>query len=315
MSSASKFVAVLVAGRAAGSKSPATGVQHGGIYYPEHLLNGKKVTARWEGNIYINGMNFTDPTTGESREGKSEVIRVVAWNGANAKPGGGLADLCAKAIAVGKEFSCELDVNTFKKRLFIEDKPQTDHLGREIMINGTSFTMRGLPIWGNDADAVIQQEIANYRATGQATFAARPPFWNVVGHPDVEIWNVIKKARKATQYVPGSATYGHARVVIPVGAQLINAAGQPVNPQVATIGGFDPGVMAMLQAMLQGHMPAATPAPVPVPTPTPVPQVPAGIDPALMAQILAQFSTPAAPVVPPTPSAAAGSVLNGQMPI
>lgn len=312
MSSASKFVAVIVAGRAAGSKSPATGVQHGGIYYPEHLLNGKKVTARWEGNIYINGMNFTDPTTGESREGKSEVIRVVAWNGANAKPGGGLADLCAKAIAVGKEFSCELDVNTFKKRLFIEDKPQTDHLGREIMINGTSFTMRGLPIWGNDADAVIQQEIANYRATGQATFAARPPFWNVVGHPDVEIWNVIKKARKATQYVPGSTTYGHARVVIPVGAQLINATGQPVNPMAVT--GIDPNVMALLQAMMQGKVP--TPAPVSEPVVTP--QIPAGIDPTMMAQILAQFGAAATPPVTtsvPPVSAAAGAVLNGQMPI
>ena len=314
MSSASKFVAVLVAGRAAGSKSPATGVQHGGIYYPEHLINGKKVTARWEGNIYINGMNYTDPTTGETREGKSEVIRVVAWNGANAKPGGGLADLCAKAIAVGKEFSCELDVNTFKKRLFIEDKPQTDHLGREIMINGTSFTMRGLPIWGNDADAVIQQEIANYRATGQATFAARPPFWNVVGHPDVEIWNVIKKARKATQYVPGSATYGHARVVIPVGAQLINAAGQPVNPMAVT--GIDPNVMALLQAMMQGKMPA--PAPAPVPEPVVTPQIPAGIDPTMMAQILAQFGAAATPPVTtsvPPVTTAAGAVLNGQMPI
>ena len=309
MSSASKFVAVLVAGRAAGSKSPSTGIQHGGIYYPEHLTNGKKVTARWEGNIYINGMNYTDQTTGETREGKSEVIRVVAWNGANAKPGGGLADLCAKAIAVGKEFSCELDVNTFKKRLFIEDKPQIDHLGREIMINGTSFTMRGLPIWGNDADAVIQQEIANYRATGQATFAARPPFWNVVGHPDVDIWNVIKKARKATQYVPGSATYGHARVVIPVGAQLINAADQPVNPMTAV--GIDQNVMAMLQAMMQGQ--AAT-----VPVAPPTPQIPAGIDPAMMAKLLAQFAaTTTPPVTPPVPpvTAAAGAVLGGQMPI
>lgn len=314
MSSASKFVAVLVAGRAAGSKSPSTGAQHGGIYYPEHLLNGKKVTARWEGNIYINGMNYTDPTTGETREGKSEVIRVVAWNGANAKPGGGLADLCAKAIAVGKEFSCELDVNTFKKRLFIDDKPQTDHLGREIMVNGTSFTMRGLPIWGNDADAVIQQEIANYRATGQATFAARPPFWNVVGHPDAEIWNVIKKARKATQYVPGSTTYGHARIVIPVGAQLINAADQPVNPMAAV--GIDPNLMAMLQAMMQGKMPA--PAPAPVPEPVVTPQIPTGIDPTMMAKLLAQFAaTTTPPVTPPVPpiTAAAGAVLNGQMPI
>lgn len=313
MSSASKFVAVLVAGRAAGSKHPATGVAHGGIYYPEHLLNGKKITARWEGNIYINGMNYTDPTTGEQKEGKSEVIRIVAWNGANAKPGGGLADLCAKAIAVGKEFSCELDVNTFKKRLYIEDKPQTDHLGREILINGTSFTMRGLPIWGNDADSTIQAEIQNYRTTGQATFASRPPFWNVVGHADAAIWDVIKKSRKATQFIPGSATYGHARVVIPTGAQLINAAGQPVNPQATAIAGFDPNVMAMLQAMLQGQMPAAAPvAPVP-PTP-PVPTVPAGVDPMMMAKILAQFGA-GTTAVPPTPSAAAGTVLNSGMPI
>jgi hypothetical protein len=311
MASASKFVAMLVAGRAAGTKNAATGVQHGGTYYPEHITNGKKINARWEGNVYINGMNYTDPTTGEYREGKAEVIRVVAWNGNNAKPGGGLADLCAKAITAGKELSCELDVNTFKKRLFIDDKPQVDHLGREIMVNGTSFVMKGLPIWGADADAVIQNEIANYRATGQATFAARPQFWNVVGHADAETWDFIKRSRKEMQYISGSTTYGHARVMLPAGAQLINAAtpGMPA--------GIDPNMVAMLQAMMRGQVPAPAVVPAPTPAPAPVqmpPQMPAGIDPVAFAKMLASFGTVPTVSVPPV-SAAAGTMLSGQMPI
>ena len=114
MSNASKFVAAAVAVRAAGSKHPQTGITYGGVYYPEHVIDGRKVTARFEMNAYINGMNYTDPETGIVKEGRNEVVRIVAWNGQNAKPGGGLADLCAKAVTVGKEFSCELDIRTFK---------------------------------------------------------------------------------------------------------------------------------------------------------------------------------------------------------
>ena len=308
MSNASKFVAVAVAVRAAGSKNPATGANHGGVYYPEAMLNGVKTTARFECNAYINGMNYTDPETGETKEGRNEIVRVVAWNGRNSKPGSGLADLCAKAITAGKEFSCELDIRTYKKRLFIDDKPQVDHMGREILVNGVSFVMKGLPIWGNDSDAVIQQEIQNYRATGQATFAARPPFWNVVGHADAAIWDVIKKSRRAAQYIAGSTTFGHARVIVPAGAQLLNAGGNT--------GAIDPAaMMAMLQALMSGKpAPVATPAPgAPV-----APALPAGIDPAMMAALLAQFggAAPQTPAITTPPvTAAAGSVLNGQMPI
>ncbi len=315
MSNASKFVAIAVAVRAAGSKNAATGQSHGGVYYPEHVVNGVKNTARFEANVYINGMNYTDPETGTVKEGRNEIVRIVAWNGRNAKPGSGLADLCAKAITKGKEFSCELDIRTFKKRLFIDDKPQVDHMGREILVNGTNFVMKGLPIWGNDSDQVILDEIQNYRQTGQATFAARPPFWNVVGHADAAIWDVIKKSRRAAQYIPGSTTFGHARVVVPNGAQLLNAGGNAGNMDQA-------GLMAMLQALMAGQQ---KPAPVAVPEPVaPVvqtPALPAGIDPAMMAALLAQFGGGATPAVQtpavqtPPVTAAAGSVLNGQMPI
>lgn len=316
MSNASKFVAVAVAVRAAGSKHPATGVTYGGIYYPEHVVNGAKNTARFEANVYINGMNFTDPETGEVKEGRNEVVRIVAWNGRNSKPGGGLADLCAKAITVGKEFSCELDIRTFKKRLFIDDKPQTDHLGREILVNGVNFVMKGLPIWGNDSDAVIQAEINNYRQTGQATFSARPPFWNVPGHADAAIWDAIKKTRRAAQYVSGSATFGHARVVVPTGAQLLNAGGNLLN------GANPAALMAMLQQLMAGQQPVVQPVPVapvaPV-APAGIDKTMLGVDPTMLAAFLAQMQGTAAagalPNVPPMTSAA-GAVLNGQqMPI
>lgn len=312
MSNASKFVAVAVAVRAAGSKNTATGTAHGGVYYPEHILNGKTITARFEANVYINGMDYTDPLTGERKEGRNDTIRIVAWNGRNSKPGAGLADLCAKAITKGKEFSCELDVRTFDKRLLIDNKPQVDHLGREIIIQGINFHMKGLPIWGNDADAIIKAEINNYRQTGQATFASRPPFWNVAGHPDAAIWDVIKKSRREAQYVSGSTTYGHARVVVPTGAQLLNAGGNAASGMDMTT------IMAMIQtAMSQTAAPVIPPTPV-APVAPVVPTTPAGIDPAMMATILAQMQAAGgastATNVPPV-TAAAGSVLNGQMPI
>lgn len=311
MSNASKFVAVAVAVRAAGSKHPQTGITYGGVYYPEHVIDGRKVTARFEMNAYINGMNYTDPETGIVKEGRNEVVRIVAWNGQNAKPGGGLADLCAKAVTVGKEFSCELDIRTFKKRLFIADRPQTDHLGQEIMVNGVNFVMKGLPIWGNDADSVIQSEINNYRQTGQATFSARPPFWNVPGHADAAIWDAIKKTRKAAQYVPGSATFGHARVVLPAGAQALAVGGTP-----------DLSNPAALMAMLQQLMAGAQPKPEPVVAPTPVAPATPGVDPTMLATLLAQLQGGAAtgtqplPNVPPV-TGAAGTVLagGGNMPI
>jgi len=78
----------------------------------------------------------------------------------------------------------------------------------------------------------------------------------------------------------------------------------------------------MLQALMAGQQ---KPAPVAVPEPVaPVvqtPALPAGIDPAMMAALLAQFGGGATPAVQtpavqtPPVTAAAGSVLNGQMPI
>ena len=325
MSTASRFKATAITVRAAGSKSPTTGIQHGGLYYPEHInAKGEKVTARWEGSVYINGMAHIDAETGVKTDPNNQSIKLVAWNGRNAKPGQGMADICAKAISVGKEFSVmDLAIRVYLGRHYVDGVAQVDHLGRESMIYKTQFVIKDLPVWGNDSDDAIGREIQTYQTSGQLSFAARPPFWNVTNHPDKLLWAQIIKNRAAMQYIPGSAEYGHARVVLPAGAQLLNAGGN-----TGAAGGITPAMLAAIQALMAGQTPVTTPAPTPV-----APPAPAGIDPMVLAQMmsnpqmLALFQgagaqsavpqTPAttpAPLTPPVTNAAAGA-MAGNMPI
>ena len=114
--------------RAAGTKDHATGIVYGGNYFPEHSRNGKIINARWEGKCFINRMGYTDANN-VYHEPKNDVVQIVAWNGRNSAPGKGLADMFAKIASVGKEFSCDLRLNTYQKRLFVNNQPIADAQG------------------------------------------------------------------------------------------------------------------------------------------------------------------------------------------
>ena len=117
------------------------------------------------------------------------------------------------------------------------------------------------------------------------------------------------------QYIPGAAEYGHARVVLPEGAQVTNAAGN---------NGITPEMLAAMQLLMAAQTKtAATPAPV-------APPAPAGIDPMVLAQMMsnpqmlalfqsagAQSAVPQTPATPPAPpvTGAAAGALAGNMPI
>jgi hypothetical protein len=319
MSTASEFKATAMSVRAAGDKSSLTGKQHGGLYYPAHInKEGKQVTARWEGNVYINGFKRVDAVTGVKSDTKNQVIKLVAWNGRESKPGHGLADMCAKAITAGKEFSImSLELRIYEGRHYVDNIAQVDHLGRQSMVKKQQFIIKSLPLWGEDSDKTIADEIQAYQTSGQATFAARPQFWSVSNHPDNLLWKAIIAQRSDMQYIPGAAEYGHARVVLPEGAQVTNAAGN---------NGITPEILAAMQLLMAAQMkttPVAPPAPV-------APPPPAGIDPMVLAQMMANPQmlallqgvgaqsavpqTPAATTVPPVTGAAAGA-LSGNMPI
>ena len=307
MSNAGKILVSLMCGRVSKSKDAANGMEHAGIYYPAHPnATGGQTPARWEGNVFVNGIAYTDPANGQRVEPKPVMIRIVAWNGSNAKPGKGVADICAKSLSPGKEISGSFSLRSFDKRLFLNNVPQVGTDGQQLTYPALSFILEGLPIFGNDAEAVILAEINAFRTTGQATaFGSRPTCWNVPGHNDQLIWNKIKEARRELAYQPGMAMYGYAKVIVPAGAQ-------------APTMGTNAALLAQIQALqnqINGNNAAA-------PTTVINPTVAGGADitqllsnPTILAQMLAlsgggAAGTTSLPNVPPV-TAGGNAMLNG----
>ena len=227
----------VVNARAAGSKDPKSGVIFGGIYFPDHRTReGKILPAHWEGNVFINHLGYTD-REGNYVEPSNDLIRITAWNGRNSAPGKGLADLFAKIVSVGKEFSCSLTMKQFMKRLFINNQPMADAQGNPITYPSYTWTVKDDLIWGDDAANVIAQEIANWAAYPNPTFFSRPAYWNVPGHADHEAWKYILQQRMALVY-NGESVYGYARVMIPEGAQLVNRAQMQTSAPTAAATGM-----------------------------------------------------------------------------
>lgn len=268
--------------RAAGSKDQTTGLVLGGIYFPEHIkADGTRVSARWEGQFFVNQLGYTD-SEGAFHEPKNVPIRITAWNGKNATTGKGLADTFAKCVSVGKELCAVLRMDYFQKRLFIQGVAQTDHLGQPIKVGSYGWLIKSDLQWGADSALVIANEISNWQ--GQANFSSRPPMWNVQGHADNEAWKTVVANRMATIF-QGEGTYGYARVMVPEGATIVNAAGQPISsaqPQQSSIIPPPPGQQtqsgptyqqmlaagwtdALLQANNYGHLIPAAGSTIPAP--------------------------------------------------
>ena len=232
MSSTGSIFTNVVNARAAGSKNRQTGYAHGGIYFPAHInAAGNKVAGKWEGNFFINKRGWTDDQ-GVFHEAKKITIRIVAWNGRNAAPGKGLADLLAKTISVGKEISCGLDINQFEKRHIINGVPVTGPDGKVLTYQSYNFTIKDELNLGPDADNLVAKEVANWASYPQASFISRPPHWNDQAHANYKVWEWIQQQRMALVYTGGNV-YGYAQVMLPEGAQLINTA-QPQTTQPVT---------------------------------------------------------------------------------
>lgn len=234
MANASVLNIMAVNLRAAGSKDNTTGQVHGGIYFPEHVKDGRTVSARWEANCFVNHLGYTD-SQGVTHEPTNDMIRIAAWNGRNAAPGKGLADIFAKIVGCGKEFSAALRLSQYNKRLIIDNVPMAHPTtGMPITYPGYNFAIKDDLLWGADSANLIAQEIANWPNYPHASFFTRPPFWNVAGHADQLKWQEIIAARMAVVY-DGSGFYGYARVVIPEGATIVQKNVAPPAPAPAPI--------------------------------------------------------------------------------
>jgi hypothetical protein len=209
--------------RAAGHKDTKTGLTGGGLYYPSTSKNGKIIPARWEGNFFLNRRGYTDQTSHEKIEGKSELVRIVVWNSKNTKPGKGMADIFSKIISVGKELDVQCEINTFNKRIFINGQPVINpETNLPLEYQATTFRVTGAIGFGADAENTIIKEISTY--TGNPTFDSRPAYWNVLGHADKVAWDtIICPARMEVVYNGVAPTYGYARVIVPEGATVVTA--------------------------------------------------------------------------------------------
>lgn len=204
--------------RAVGSKG-ADGNVYGGIYYPEHFKNGKQVSARWEGNVAINGRDWTDET-GQRREGRRTYLRLVVWNSKNAAPGKGLADIFAKYVSPGKELSCEVEPESFDKRVFVNGQPILDAQGQPITTNAIVFRVTGKLELGDDSSKQIAAEVGRWNPAAPDIYM-RPPQWNVQGTQDNQAWKQIVATKSAMVYDGQSKVFGYARVLMPEGAQPV----------------------------------------------------------------------------------------------
>lgn len=269
-------VVVLTNVRAVGTKM-SDGTVMGGIYYPAHVKNGKQVSARWEGNVIINGAEWTD-ANGQRHEGSTDAVRLIVWNSKNAAAGKGFADIFAKCVSPGKELSCTCKIHTFQKRIFVNGQPLVGQDGQPITYQAVAFRVVDDVIFGSDSARQIEAEVGAYN--GQMNFFSRPRLWNVPGEADNEAWKQINAWRMSQVWDGQSGTYGYARVIVPEGAQIGTVTGaavgnftqaQPAQPvvQQPVAGIVQPGAAptvaaGAVQAQAGVAQPVAAPAGCPI---------------------------------------------------
>ena len=232
MSNIAVQTTTLTNARAVGSINPQTGFQHGGIYYPAYMKNGLPKPARWEGNIALNGKPYYN-AAGEKVDGKATFMRLVVWNGKNVEVGRGLADTFAKCVSVGKEISCNVRIESFDKRIFLNGQPILDAQGNAVTHQAHNFIFEDKLIFGADSNKVIGEE--TLRWNGAATFDSRPPMWNVLGHADQIAWSKTVVPARMNAVYNGGGDYGYARVIVPEGVQVITPQGN-VQPNTVQAG-------------------------------------------------------------------------------
>lgn len=189
------------------------------VYFPEHTKNGITINARCEFSAYVNRAGRKD-NTGNRREGRSDSYKFVAW--------GGLADVCAKAMAEGKEFSCHCDLRSYAARVRNNGEVILKTDGSPLMITKSSLTIKlGTLCLGADSAKTIQNEIAGGK---------RPVNWDKANHPDNLTWKSILQQINSTKYA-GGGTFGNAKVIIPSGAGVTCAYNTGLAGQVAGAAG------------------------------------------------------------------------------
>lgn len=262
----------------AGGRIAGTDGQPGLTYFPAHTVNGKAFNQRVTFTVYVNSNKGTKR---DGTPGRSDRFHIVVY--------GPLADSICRCMSNGKAIDAILRPHIYEGRLF--DKSGAMRLeadGSPIIVEKVGFQIVDSPIYGEDSLKTIELEVATGR---------RPINWNVTNHPDSATWTQMLKDRSNVQYVPGSTTFGYARVIVPQGqgtvvtaqvatGPLAKAAAQAARASNTTVNAppasaqQEPTV-AVTQSQLALMIAQATSgqgAGLPTPTPTPTPVATQGID-------------------------------------
>jgi hypothetical protein len=160
------------------------------------------------------------------RDGRdAERYDITAW--------GKLADICANLLAPGTEFDCVCRINSYQARNFDNNVQIMRADGTPYLVWKISFSIFTDFQIGVDSRKQVEKELA---------LGIRPANWDDDG-AGAEAYRQTRKMRSAMQYVPGSPTYGHAKVMLPAGVVA-----QPVNA-----GFVDPAQVAAFMATPQGQ--------------------------------------------------------------
>ena len=199
--------------RVAGTRNDKyPGVPFGGTYYPAgRNSQGIEVPARWEGQVYINRGSYIDQQ-GVRRDRKSDIIKLVIFNGRGRTDGKGAADNAAKYLAPGKEISLLGNLHSFDGRVFVDGNTINNKMGEIAKTLKHSVTViPGTLILGADGDKQLALEYAMYqRDPNTFSFWSRPLGW-APNHPEHQRWLDLSRVRAASVY-QGGDIFGYAIV-------------------------------------------------------------------------------------------------------
>ena len=189
---------VIQSARCAGVRGPGEGQRSGCLYYPavRDAAGNTTRSARCVVTAYINRKSRKDPQTGETIEGRREIIVLTGWNTRNSQDGKGLADVLAKCMSEGKEFSCRAKVQSYEQEVTNIDGSviQRSDGGGPLTIRRYGWVIEpGTLMLGDDSDKIVAAEIQAFN--GNVSFSSRPQFWNVQGHAHNEAWKKISAWR------------------------------------------------------------------------------------------------------------------------
>ena len=261
MGNLSKERTHVVNARCAGLNSNVPGQFLGGTYYPavKNPDGSISCSAKFVCRAFVNRKGRYDDN-GKKIEGRNEVMPLTFWNTRSSEDGKGLADIAAKCISAGKEFSFEAEAHSYEGKVYDNGQivMKADGTGPLLTLKHGWTVEPGTLVFGDDADKVIAAETQSY--TGAMDFKSRPMDWDSKdpNHPHRLAWKQTSNLRMGTQYM-GGPTYGYAAV-----------AGAPAAIQTPQVPASQPAItpeaiaaaMAMLQGMgvSQATAPATAPA-------------------------------------------------------